>query len=56
MATSSIQVLPTSSSLGGPPSATAHTGQSWGVLPYLMLAGGIALMLTAVRLRRTHGA
>lgn len=46
-----IAVLGESSAIGAAPSANAHTGQSWGILPYLLFGVGVILMLTAVRLR-----
>lgn len=64
----SIQVLGTSSRLAttsgtaspaavitsGAPSATAHTGQSMGILPYLILLGGLGMLLASALLRRGH--
>lgn len=49
---SSVQVLGESSSLAPAPSANAHTGQGWGILPYLLFGGGVLLALTGLRVRR----
>jgi hypothetical protein len=47
-----IQVMSESTSIEPAPSAGAHTGQDWGVLPYLLLGGGVVLMLTSLKMRR----
>jgi hypothetical protein len=49
---SSFQVMGESSTSGPAPSANAHTGQNWGILPYLLFGGGLLLTLTGLRVRR----
>jgi hypothetical protein len=49
---SSFQVMGESSTSGPAPSANAHTGQDWGILPYLLFGGGLLLTLTGLRVRR----